>query len=125
MRVLGRHLLVSGVHPLVEGDGFPVEPVLRVARNSRQSRFHGKIQQQSPIGREVSGGLRLQPLQGLEVQATAVTLIRKGRVTEPIAEHDLAALQSWSDHFVDQFGASGREEECLRPGREPGLLRPQ
>ena len=78
LRFLGRHLQVPRMHPLVEGDGFPVEPVLRVARNSRQPCFHGKIQQERPIGRKASGGFRLQPPQGLEVQPAAETLIRKG-----------------------------------------------
>ena len=77
-RVLGHHLLVTGVDALVEGYGFPVEPVLRGVRNPCQPRLHRKVQQQREIGTEVAGGIRLKPAQGLQTQPSAIALLGKG-----------------------------------------------
>src|SRR5205823_7586725 len=124
-RVLCRHLLVTGMHPLVEGHGFSIEPVLRAPRNPRQPCLRREVQQQREIGREAAGGFRLQPAQALKIQPSAVTLIGKGGITEAVAEHHFAPLQSRSDHVGHQLGPCGGEEQSLCPGRNPALLRPQ
>src|SRR5205823_3581701 len=121
-----RDKLVTGVQtralPIY---GFSIEPVLRAPRNPRQPCLHREVQQQREIGREAAGGFRLQPAQALKIQPSAVTLIGKGGITEPVAEDHFAPLQSRSDHVGHQLGPSGGEEQRLGPGRKPALLRPQ
>ncbi len=44
LRLLGRHRPISGMDPLVEGDGLTVQPVLGTARDTRQPFLDGQIE---------------------------------------------------------------------------------
>ena len=99
----------------MEGFGFLVEPVLVRTRNPRQPSLHREVQQNGEVRLQASRRLALQLPQGVEVEATAITLVGEGGIGIAIAQHQLPTFQPRAEDLLDMLRTSRGKQEGFRP----------
>ena len=106
----------AGDDALVKGEGLAADAVLGIRVGAGESLDGVDIEQDGEVGLEAAGGVVIELVEEVAIEAAAVALVGDGGIGVAVAEDDGAAIEGGTDEAVDVVGAVCEEEEGFGPG---------
>ncbi len=114
-RVAIRQLEEASANPLIEVESFSLNAIALPAPSGKGCR-HRRVDEKRDVGLAPTGRLVVQPSNEAEVQAAAVSLIRKARQTIAARYDSLAGGECGEHDLADMLRAARHEQKKLRQG---------